>query len=298
MRNEEILKITASKPWITHPHTLAQKLDPLWKPFDYLVETSKILTTEISKGNARIIFSTHPRIGKTTLAVLYLVIWFLSLWPKKHVIFFTYSEDFGLERSRLVRNDIIDFKRHLTIRLSPDSQGAAMFNTDEGGGMRALGIGSGLAGLPCDLMIIDDIFASWEKSQNPRERSRVISWFGDVYQRLQPGGSIVICGARWHTDDLQGFLINKHSDDWINLTYPALSKGPEKDLLNRPKKAALAPELFNEKALKKIRLSIGEQKWAAQYMQSPVPEPLEEGAKVIFTDEIISKNRRFAPPSV
>ena len=180
MRNEEILKITGNKPWITHPHTLARKLDPLWKPFDYLFETSKILTTEISKGNARIKFCTHPRIRKTTLTVLYLVIWFLSIWPKKHVIFFTYSEDFALERNRMVRNAIVDFKRYLTIHLSPDSSGAHVFNTIEGGGMmRSLGIGSGLVGLPCDLMIIDDIFASWEKSQNPRERNRVTSWFGD-----------------------------------------------------------------------------------------------------------------------
>ncbi len=288
MKNE-LLKITGNRPWVSHPHTIAQKIDPSWKPFNYLVETSRLFVTEITSKNARIIFSCHPRIGKTTLSVLYLIIWHLNLWPSKHVIFFTYGEEFSTERCRLVRDTILQNSKYLNVSLTTDNRSASMFTTHQGGGLRGLGVGQGLAGLPCNLAVIDDVFSSWAKAQNARERKKVISWFGEVYSRLSPGGSIVLCGNRTHYDDLQGYLLRHHPDKWLNLTYPALSLGADVDSLKRPKGKALSPVLFDEAALHKIRLAIGKQKWSSQYQQSPEAKEIESGPQAVFPEEIISR---------
>jgi hypothetical protein len=163
------------------------------------------------------------------------------------------------------------------------------FNTVQGGGLRGLGIGSALSGLPSDLTLVDDIYSSWHKSQNEREREKVISWFCDSYSRLNPNASIVVCGARWHQDDLQGWLIKHHSDDWQVLNFPALSQGKSTDLLRREKGDPLCPAFYDKKALKKIEKSIGPKKWAAQYMQEPLPDRIKDDVEVVFPEDYINK---------
>lgn len=294
----EVLEILGNRqPWTLFPHTLAQKLSRgRWKPFPYLIEISETLVGAIVDGDGRIVVSFAPRHGKTVLTVRYLLLWFLGCWPEKSVIFATYSEDFARDQTRIVRNIIQENKKFLPIRLAQDSQSLERFHTVEEGGLIAVGIGSGLAGLPADLLIIDDIFKSWEESQNPKARHKVIEWLtGTAYTRLQPKGSIVVVGARWHTEDLQGYLINEHSDSWTHLNYPAVSEGEEIDPLGRPEGEPLAPELFDKAALEQKREAVGPQKWAAQYMQNPILE-IEEGSEVVFPPDLISRVKESPLP--
>jgi hypothetical protein len=278
------------RPWSLFPSTMAQRLSRgKWKPFRYLVEVSRTVVGAILAGDGRVLVMFPPRHGKTELAVIYLIIWFLELWPEKTVIFATYSEAFAQDQARTIRNMIQGNKQLLTIRLAQDSQSLERFHTVEGGGLITVGIGSGLAGLPADLLIIDDIFKSWEESQSPKARRKVIDWLtGTAYTRLQPKGSIVVVGARWHTEDLQGYLIDHHSDNWTPLNYPAVSEGVDIDPLGRPEGAPLAPELFDSIVLNQKREAIGPQKWAAQYMQNPILE-IEEGTEEVFSADLISK---------
>jgi hypothetical protein len=226
----------------------------------------------------------------------YLSIWFLEWWPQKTIIFATYSEAFAHDQARTIRNMIHRNHHLLSIRLAKDSQSLERFHTVEGGGVISVGIGSGLAGLPADLLIVDDIFKSWEESQSPRARQKVIDWLtGTAYTRLQPKGSIVVVGARWHSEDLQGYLLNHHSDNWTHLNYPAVSEGEEIDPLGRPEGEPLAPDLFDKAALERIKEAVGPQKWAAQYMQNPIPE-IEEGKEEVFSADLISKIKESCFP--
>jgi hypothetical protein len=296
--SQELLDIVGNRPpWTLFPRTLAQRLSRgRWRPFPYLIEVCRALVEAILDGDGRVLVTFPPRHGKTELAVLYLIIWFLELWPEKTVIFATYSEAFAQDQARTIRNMIQANRQLLSIRLAQDSQSMESFHTVEGGGLIAVGIGSGLAGLPADLLIVDDIFKSWEESQSSRARDKVIDWLtGTAYTRLQPRGSIVVVGARWHTEDLQGYLINHHSDSWTHLNYPAVSLGEELDPLGRPEGEPLAPDLFDRAALEQKREAVGPQKWAAQYMQDPIPE-IEDGAVVVFPPDLISRVRESPLP--
>jgi hypothetical protein len=261
----------------------------MWKPFPYLITVSQILSAQIFTKNGRVIICFHPRIGKTTLAVIWLIVWFLNLWPDQTVIFATYSEDFALDRARWIRNLLKGNEKNLQVRLAPDGQSVSRLYTTLNGGLISLGIGSGLSGLPCNLLVIDDIYAKFEKAQNPNERKKVQSWFNDAYMRLQPGGSIVVTGARTHEHDLQGYLATAHTDHWQVLSYSAISEGPDVDPLGRPKGGALCPELYNTDALLRIKDSIGPVMWRAQYMQQPIPESAAGGSGRVFPDEVIEQ---------
>ena len=62
-------------------------------------------------------------------------------------------------------------------------------------------------------------------------RDGVWEWFnGTVYNRLQPGGAIILINHRMHEDDLVGRLIERMkagADTWTIIRLPAVAEAPE-----------------------------------------------------------------------
>jgi predicted phage terminase large subunit-like protein len=119
--------------------------------------------------------------------------------------------------------------------------------------------------------------ARWRDAQSATVRDNVWRWFnGSVYNRLEPGGAIVIIGHRLHEDDLQGRLEERMRaggddvDQWTIVELPALAE--EGDALGREVGEALWPERLPLKALERIRANTFGRDWSALYQQRPVPE--------------------------
>lgn len=283
--NTEILTALGNRPELAFPHTIGQMLDGTYVPFFYQREISTKIAPLLIQGNARIGEALIPRGGKTT-GLEHVMEWHLSIRPSERIIFASYSEDFARERVRRVRNAILENPQVLGIQLSPDSQSAEAFDTIQGGGVLGVGVGSGLLGRAANLLILDDIYPSWEKAQNPKERHKVVQWFlGTAYSRLEPRASIIVCQARFHINDLIGYLINEHSDEWTLLSYPAIS----------PEGEPLCPQRYDKAALKRIRDSIGKEKFLAQYQQSP-PHEAEAGAQMVFPNNLIKEIKKSHLP--
>lgn len=265
------------------PHVLAQILDPKWEPYPYLVRVSNAFVELIMVGDGRILMCWHPRAGKTKL-LYFVIIWHLRIWPHKRIIFSSHSEDFSMSAVRNVRQIILDNQRVLRINLAGDNSRADEFYTTAGGGLLACGIGTGLIGRSADLLVIDDIYGSWEDSQNPKVRRRVENWYsGTAVTRLEPKGSIVVSGARWHVDDFQSYLLDSQGESWQSFIFPAISEG----VVERPAGEVLCPR-FTFEALERKKQSVGPEVWAAQYMQAPLPEA-ETGFGIVFSKELIAK---------
>ncbi len=89
-------------------------------------------------------------------------------------------------------------------------------------------------------------------------RDRLSEWHSDtLYPRLEPGGSVINIGHRWHPDDLIGRLVG---DGWEEINLPALDDMG----------FALCPKRFNEDQLEDIREKIGTYAWSSLYMGAPV----------------------------
>ena len=70
--------------------------------------------------------------------------------------------------------------------------------------------------------MIDDPFGSMEDAESEVIREKVWKWYcGTIYNRLQPGGAIVLIGHRLHQDDLHGGAYR-----WGIVLLPAIAEAP------------------------------------------------------------------------
>jgi len=108
----------------------------------------------------------------------------------------------------------------------------AEWETTAGGGLRAVGVGSGVTGFGANIIIIDDPVKSRAEAESQVYRDNLWNWFNDdIYTRLEPDGSIVLIQTRWHEDDLAGRLLRQAAEEdgeqWEVVNLPALAEEQE-----------------------------------------------------------------------
>lgn len=208
-----------------------------------------------------------PQHGKSTAASKRFPAYALGLDPTKEVISGSATAQLAEEFGREVRNCISSQEYRALFpdtRLAEDSQAKGRWSTEEGGGYYAVGIGGALMGRGGELGIIDDPFATWEDAQSQLQRDKVWDWYtGTFYNRIRPGGQIIVIQHRMHEDDLVGRLIEQQSqggDKWEIVELPALLDDPP------------WVERYDRVALERIKQISGPRKWSALYMQNPAPD--------------------------
>jgi predicted phage terminase large subunit-like protein len=136
----------------------------------------------------------------------------------------------------------------------------------EGGLYYSVGIGGTVFGRGAHVMLIDDPFASMEDALSEATRKGVYDWFtGTAYNRLMPGGAIVLINHRVHEDDLAGRLLAQQAaggDRWEVVELPAIGEDG----------VALWPDAYPIEALERIRNNTQPRFWSALYQQRPAPE--------------------------
>ena len=195
-------------------------------------------------------------------------VWRLLGRPEMRVIIGAYNHELALEFSGAARNLAAECGL-----LGPYSTAAHDWRTRAGGGVRAVGVGSGVTGRGANLIIIDDPVKSREEAESEAYRRRVWNWYrDDMYTRLEPNGALVLIQTRWHEADLAGRLLDEArqgGEAWEVISLPALAD--ENDPLGRPPGAALCPERYDVPALERIRGVLGTYSFEALYQQRPRP---------------------------
>ncbi len=195
--------------------------------------------------------------------------WFLDMYPQKRVIIASYGERLSRHFGRRVKNNIMG-NSNVSITIARDSKASTEFHTVEGGGLVTCGVGGSITGRGGDLLIIDDPVRNMKDTMSKDMRENQKEWFRSTfYTRKEPNASIIVLQTRWHEDDLAGFLINHHEDNWESINLPAIAE--EEDILQRIPGEALCPERYDEKALSSIKDSVGSRIWASLYQGHPRP---------------------------
>ena len=217
----------------------------------------------------RLMLLLPPRHGKTELASRRYPAWSLGRNPTRQIIAASASESFATDVGREVRNIIKDetYARIFPgVTLAADSQASGRWHTTQGGVFYAVGVGSQIIGKGADEFVIDDPFGSMEDAQNELARKRVKEWYqGSVYNRLMPGGSIIVINHRMHEDDLSGYLLEQQQaggDRWEVVELPAVDDSG----------GALWPEAYPMEALERIKRNSLPRFWSALYQQNPQPD--------------------------
>lgn len=264
----------AEYAWASHPHLFAQHLSKKWKPYPYLVKISEEIVAGIIQGKGRFIFNMPPRHGKSELISKYTPAWFLNLFPDKNVILASYEADFAATWGRHVRN-ILGESNLFDTRISGDSSAANRFNLIQGGGMVTAGVGGAITGRGADLLLIDDPVKNWADAKSPTKQKTTIDWFNStLYTRGEDSATIIVLQTRWDENDLAGYLINEHTDDWKVFNFPALAH--DNDILGRKEGEALCPDRYPTESLLNTKKAVGSTIWAALYDGNPTPD---EGVK-------------------
>jgi hypothetical protein len=225
----------------------------------------------------RLMLLMPPRHGKSELASKSYPAWCIGRAPWKQFISGSASmplaQDWGREVRNIVNSD--SYQLVYETRLSPDSQAAGKWNT---GSYYSVGVEGGVMGRGAHDVLLDDLYANMEEAASPVIREKVWKWYsGTIYNRLEPGGAIVLINHRMHEDDISGRLIEKmksgdsDADQWTIIRMPAIADEVG-DLLGRAPGDPLWPEHYGLQALARIRANTFARDWSALYQQQPTPD--------------------------
>lgn len=156
------------------------------------------------------------------------------------------------------------------VPLSAEKDGAEEWETEAGGGLRAVGSGSGVASVNADGIILDDPLGSRDDAESEAERDRVWDWItNDLLARCEPHTWVMMTGSRWHQDDPGGRIIDGRAGPWHVVDLPA--EAIEGDPLGRGVGEPLWPELRGSEWLAEKRMELGAYGFASLLQGRPQP---------------------------
>jgi predicted phage terminase large subunit-like protein len=228
----------------------------------------------VSRGDVdRLMLLVPPRHGKSELASRRFPAFHLGQHPGDQFIAASATADLAGDFGRDVK-EIVSSEGYGRLfpgtTLAEDSQAKGKWHTNEHGIYYSVGVGGAVLGRGADIALIDDPFATMEDAQSQTIRDKVWRWYnGTIYNRLMPGGRIVVINHRMHQDDLCGRLIDVQAaggDQWEIVELPAIDEAGD----------ALWPEWYPIERLERIKrtyeLSGQSVHWSALYQQSPTVE--------------------------
>lgn len=211
----------------------------------------------------RLMIFMPPRHGKTEAVTVRFPAWMLERDPSFRFILaaynFSLSSKFSRKIQRIVKARGISLER----------EAVEDWETSEEGGIRAVGVGSGVTGHGANGILIDDPVKSREEAYSATFREKVWDWYtNDLYTRLEPNGFIILIMTRWHHDDLAGRILADDAvkKEWTILKLPAFAE--ENDPIGRRVGEALCPDRYNVGHLSAIK-GVMKADFESLYQQNP-----------------------------
>ena len=278
-----------------------------WVHHDICRRLERFLQAVAEKKSPRLLIFCPPRLGKSLLASQYFPAWALGHHPEFEFIAASYNNSLPIGFSRRIRELLRDpsyMAMFGQTRLSDESQAVEAWRTTAGGGYITAGVGTGITGKGCHVLIIDDPVKDQEAADSATIREATWEWYlSTAYTRVAPGGGILGIQTRWNDDDWSGRIIvamqtgegeqfeiasypaiNEEGDEYILaddsiVQLPPGTEAPEGARLTRPQGSALHPDRYDLDHLTRIKKNFvasgNVRMWSALYQQNPVPE---EGA--------------------
>ena len=227
----------------------------------------------------RLVVNVPPRHLKSLAASVALPAWLLGHDPALAVVNVTYGQELSDKFARDFRQVMTSpwYRALFQTRLA--SEPLAELVTTRGGYRIATSVGGVLTGRGADVILIDDPMKPIDAMSESR-CAAANDWFDStLYSRLndKAKGRIVIVMQRLHEDDLAGHVMRRGG--WELVSFPAIAEDDERHVVETPFGGefrrgcgeALDPAREPLELLQKIRQTIGEMNFSAQYQQRPAP---------------------------
>jgi hypothetical protein len=199
----------ASLLWKMTPASFAVRLSGgQYRTWPYLQLLSRKLVDLAVGRIKRLIVVMPPRHSKSETGSKWFPAWYTELFPQNRIILSSYEMDFATTWGAKVRDILIDNKDLLTVQHKVKMPAAHRWETTAGGGMTCAGAGGPITGKGANLLILDDVIKNAEEANSPTIREKTWEWYtSTVRSRMEPGGSMLMIGTRWHSDDLTGRIL-------------------------------------------------------------------------------------------
>ena len=230
-----------------HLIPLLRRVKPDYEPDWFHLAIAAELERWWETAGARTILCLPPQHGKSELASRALPAWILGKAPDTRIIAASYADNLAAKNCLDVQSYIdshgyseifpatrlahTGFDTSRSARAYGRAKRTSTFFEVVGrrGSLRAAGIGSGIGGLPADVLIIDDPLKDRQEAESDTVRSGIWQWFTSVaLVRLRRPGKILVIMTRWHEDDLVGKLLESaktaQADQWRIVRFPALAE--------------------------------------------------------------------------
>lgn len=228
--------------------------------FSYMHEPLNALTAGELK---RVLYEVSVRHSKTESVMGYAA-YSLEMDPRTRVLVGTHSAMQAKKFSRTVRRIV----RSRGIEISDEADAVAEWETEVGGGMRAVGLGSGTASINADLIIIDDPIGNRKQAESQARRDEVMDAIrSDILARAEPHTRAIFSMPRWHHDDPAAHL--KKMKGWHTVSLPAVAV--EDDMMGRKPGQLLWPQLRPQSWVDEMREELGSYGFASLVQCSPSP---------------------------
>lgn len=237
-------------------------------------------------------FFEPPRHGKSERVSRLFSAYFLYRHPEKWVGLNSYAAELAYTLSRAARENY----EAMGGQVKDSAAAVKHWETGQGGGMWAAGVGGPITGKGFHLGIIDDPLKNAEEANSETIREKHKEWYGSTFLTREepwaegdPDSAIIIIQTRWNEDDLSGWLLQQEESEddpedaerWHIVNFEAVKDGddekqefPETCTVEPdPRKPgeALCPERRPLEKLNRIRKRIGEYFWSALFQQRPAP---------------------------
>jgi hypothetical protein len=193
----------------------------------------------LDMAGPRLLIEEPPQTGKTVTGVVGGAFWWLVNHPGARVIIGSYGDRLAVDRGRDVKRLVEEHGARYGLKIARGSASVSDWRLTTGGGIRSVGVGTGVAGTPGDIVFIDDPHKSRQEADSLRSRDRVSGWYSaDILSRLAPGAPVIIVMTPWHEDDISGRVVQdqgriEDGGRWRIIRMPALCDDPERDPLGR-----------------------------------------------------------------
>lgn len=231
--------------------------------------------------SVRIMIFMPPRHGKSDMATQKFPSWVLGKNPSLPVMVSSYSDelatDFGQNTRSIMQSPT--YGAMFKTKLRADAKAKGKWQTEQGGGYTAVGVGGALTGRGFKIGIVDDPFKNREEADSAVIRDSRHKWFQSTFYTRQEGASMIIfILTRWHEDDLAGRVLKDAEearkrgepyDRWEIIEYKALATEDEE---HRKEGEALWPNKFDKEKLLVAKSTMGSYEFSALYQQTPIDE--------------------------
>src|SRR5262245_2241939 len=289
------------RPELVTPVTLAHHLDPTYQVRAHLTLIGAELAA-LERGDFdRLMINTPPRIGKTRTAVEWFVFWWLCRHPTDQVIIASYDDDLARRAGQHIRKLVTLYGARYGLVLERGSAAVKHWSVTMGGGVRSVGIGSGITGHDGDVIVVDDPTKSRAEAESVARRDAIYNWWGaDLMSRSMPNTKALLVQTPWHPDDLRARVVKQEGDRrnggrWRVCLMAALCEDPVNDPLGRELGEPIPQPRINDgdtarliKHWEMMRSQSTVRDWRALYQCDP---KAPEG--VLVTSDLLRERRCF-----